>query len=66
MDLFLDYPRISLFVLAIILVVLVKVLRKTRLASGRTECGRCGTAHPRQAKYCRVCGEPLGADAPRT
>jgi len=63
MDLFLDYPLTTLFVLAVFLFVVVQIGRGMRRAANQRTCSRCHLLHPREARFCRKCGRELGTSA---
>ena len=62
MDLFLDYPLTSLFGIAVVVWVAVKLSHKPRrylMSKGSVSCPRCGTKLPAVAKFCRQCGSEV-------
>ena len=62
MDLFLDYPLSTLFFVAVVVWIAVKLSNKPRryLASkGSVTCPQCGTKLPAVAKFCRQCGREM-------
>jgi ribosomal protein L40E len=63
MDLLLDYPLFSSFVVIVLIIVMFKVASLSFGAAGRSRktrvCGKCGTGLPRNASYCRHCGTKL-------
>jgi hypothetical protein len=62
MNVFLDFPLLSIFVVIVSIIVIYKVAA-VRLGAGRDkearECQKCGTSLPRNASYCRRCGAKL-------
>ena len=63
---FAEYPMLTIFVVALVVMMLVGVispkrpgaLPPPRLRNGKV-CAWCGTGHPDYAAHCRHCGRPL-------
>ena len=66
MDMFADYPVFSTFVTVVLIFLLVKLVQRLNVAAARRTCTQCGTRHPKGAKFCRTCGEPLGTGTPKS
>jgi rRNA maturation endonuclease Nob1 len=63
MDVFLDFPLLSLFITIVTIVVLIKVLSAVMGGGGRQierQCGNCGTVLPGNAVFCGRCGSKVG------
>ncbi len=59
MDAVFDYPLSTIFIVAILLFVTVRVLQVAARATRKRVCGQCKTEHPPGAKFCRKCGAAL-------
>jgi hypothetical protein len=63
MNVFLDFPLLSSFVVIVSIIVIYKVAafrHGVNQGKAARECQKCGTSSPWNASYCRRCGTKFG------
>jgi predicted amidophosphoribosyltransferase len=62
MGVFEQFPLLTVFVIAIVALVIISIGRERRGRAAQVACPQCGAAQPRNANFCRRCGRKLSGE----